>query len=536
VNRRAARGIGAAVLVAIVGLWSLSARLPPDAFFSGDPGLKLIAAMNAIAHPTRPFDIDLPRIGDQRVPWVDPMILVHGQHGHALQSPLFPVLSAPFIAAFGLRGAYVLPALGFILFLLFGEAMRRSLAPGASFLILVSIAIGANPLLFYSLEYWEHSLAIALLAGSTAAAVAVDRGTPRAGRLLISGALGGLSVLLRPEAIWYVAALAIYVSPRRWIAFGSGVAIVIVPFAAANLIHFGDPAGPHATANLAPLKVNFLSARRGRIDTWLSPKAFLAATGLLLMAAAWLTRAVVELRARQVAALLGTAAVATAAALRMVPRESIWQAFPLALLALLPVSGSSDRLRRLYLLALVPLCAVVLTATHDGGAQWGPRFLLVSVPPLIVLGACGATDAVGGGRWRALRLALVGVILVAGVATSRAAYRELRGAKRSYARAVLATAQMAPPGTHIVTNVWYLDQIAASLHDSRVFLYVPDRDSAARALGELSRANVRHVVLVSSFGDSPAWLDPVALDSCFKPVDVRDLAEHRLRMLSAECP
>ena len=183
------------------------------------------------------------------------------------------------------------------------------------------------------------------------------------------------------------------------------------------------------------------------------------------------------------------------------------------------MTGSSDRLRRLYLLALVSVCGVVLTATHDGGAQWGPRFLLVSVPPLILLGACGATDAVGEGRWRALRIALVGLILVAGVATSRAAYRELRGAKRSYARAVMATAQMAPPGTHIVTNVWYLDQIAATLHDSRFFFYVPDRDSAARALGELSRANVRQVVLVSSLGDSPAWLDPVALDSCFKPVD-----------------
>jgi hypothetical protein len=535
VHRRLARRSGTAVLIAIVGLWSLSAGLPAGAFFSGDPGLKLIAATNTIAHPTRPFDIDLPRIGDKTVPWVDPMIFVHEQHGHALQSPLFPVLSAPLIAAFGLRGAYVLPALGFLLSLVFVDAMRRSLAPGTSFLILASIAIGANPLLFYSLEYWEHSLAVALLAGSTAAAVSADGQTPRAGRLVISGALGGLSVLLRPEAIWYVAGMAIFVGPRYWTAFGSGAALIIVPFAAANVIHFGNPAGPHATANLAPLTVDFLSARRQRIDTWLSPRPLLAAAGLLLMAIAWLTHAVLELRTRQVAALLGAVAVAIAAALRMVPRESIWQAFPLVLLALLPVSGSSDRLRRLYLLALVSVGGVILTATHDGGAQWGPRFLLVSVPPLIVLGACGATDAVGEGRWRALRIALVALILVAGVATSRAAYRELRGAKRSYARAVMATAEMAAPGTHIVTNVWYLDQIAATLHDSRFFLYVPDRESAARALDELSRANVHHLVLVSSLGDSPAWLDPVALNSCFSPVDVRDVTEHRLRMVSAEC-
>ena len=51
------------------------------------------------------------------------------------------------------------------------------------------------------------------------------------------------------------------------------------------------------------------------------------------------------------------------------------------------------------------VAGVVLTATNDGGAQWGVRYLLVAAPPLLLLAARAATDAAGAGRWRALRVA-----------------------------------------------------------------------------------------------------------------------------------
>ena len=41
------------------------------------------------------------------------------------------------------------------------------------------------------------------------------------------------------------------------------------------------------------------------------------------------------------------------------------------------------------------MIAVWLSSTHDGGAQWGPRFLLIAAPALIVLAAANATDALG---------------------------------------------------------------------------------------------------------------------------------------------
>ena len=58
--------------------------------------------------------------------------------------------------------------------------------------------------------------------------------------------------------------------------------------------------------------------------------------------------------------------------------------------------------------------------------------------------------------------------------TSRAAYLELRGTKRNYDGLVAATASFTPPGGIVLTNAWWLDQVAAALHGSRTFLFVPD--------------------------------------------------------------
>src|SRR4051812_31045541 len=97
-----------------IGVLLLAAGLRPDAFFVGDPGIKLISARNALRFPTHPLEIPLPRIGTVPVPHVEPFFAVHEDHSHAVTSEFFPLVSAPFLRAFGLRGVYLLPAAGFI--------------------------------------------------------------------------------------------------------------------------------------------------------------------------------------------------------------------------------------------------------------------------------------------------------------------------------------------------------------------------------------------------------------------------------------
>lgn len=90
-------------------------------------------------------------------------------------------------------------------------------------------------------------------------------------------------------------------------------------------------------------------------------------------------------------------------------------------------------------------------------------------------GARAASDATGEGRWRYARLGLVAMVLVCGGLTSRAAYLELRSAKCNYAGTVAATASFVPPGQVVLTNLWWFDQVTASLHGTRVFAYAADR-------------------------------------------------------------
>src|SRR5262245_58514909 len=149
-------------------LVSLQSSLRADAFFVGDPGIKLIAAKNAIARPDHPLDIPLPVIGNDSVPYVEPFFEVHENHAHAVTAEPFPLISASFIRQFGPRGAYVLPAAGFVGILVGCAWLAVVLDSRRNPIVVVLIAGLATPFLFYGLEFWEHAPAMALATNATA--------------------------------------------------------------------------------------------------------------------------------------------------------------------------------------------------------------------------------------------------------------------------------------------------------------------------------------------------------------------------------
>ena len=53
------------------------------------------------------------------------------------------------------------------------------------------------------------------------------------------------------------------------------------------------------------------------------------------------------------------------------------------------------------------------------------------------------------------------------------AYRQLRSAKATYGRVVDFVARNTQPGAPVVTDVWWLDQIASSAVNRRTFLFAP---------------------------------------------------------------
>jgi hypothetical protein len=515
-------------------MW-LALALPPHAFYSGDPGLKLMASLSAIDHPARPFEIDLPTLGTQRVGYLDPMIVRHEDHAHILQSPIFPVVSAPLIAALGLRGAYVLPALSFLALLPWLNVIRRHTGDAASPVALAGLAILANPMLFYALEFWEHAPAVALLAGATALVVSGVRTAPTgAGWTFFAGLCAGLAVLLRPEAAWYAAALGL-IGGRQLPAFGTGVAVVLGGFAAVSFAHSGSVLGPHAAANLAPLGEDWVAARWDRVSAWLWPRSALEAAGVLLLAAAWIGAVFrLPLEVRQVVGLAGAAIIAFLASQLWLGRDSFWQAFPAAAVAFVPIR-QPGRIRTLWTIVVIAGVGVIATATHTGGAQWGPRFLLIVTPTLLVIVGLVLTETVAPGRLRFPRIALVLVMIVCAIATSRMAYRELRGSKRTYARVVEATATLTPRGGVAVTSVWWFDQVVAALYGTRTFLYAEEPARALEILTELAAAGTLDATVVWSDTANAFSLPPVAGGTCFRVTAIGRIPEAGLTFGRARC-
>ena len=447
-----------AVAFLAVILAALAAGLRPDAFFAGDPGIKLIAARTALEHPAHPLDLPLPTIAGAAAPHVEPFFSVHGSHAHAVTSPIFPLVSAPVLGLLGLRGLYVLPALGFIVAVVGIARLANLLDPRRSALTAGIVAAVATPFAFYGLEFWEHMPAVAC--------GAVGLTLWLRGRGLGAGVLLGGAVLLRPEAAWFTAAIA---AASPWLPYRptwrpagravAGLALVLAPYAIYVIGHFGTLIPPHLAANSG-----------AATGAWLGTRQHLAAM--------WLG--------------LGS--------------SSVWTVAPCVIGALASVALPSARQgrRALWVVAAVTFTLTFLTAPNDGGSQWGPRYLLFVYVPLSIL-AADLVDQLPSTR---VGVTVLVVMLVGCVWIDRRGYRELKSAKASYGRLVDFIAEKTVESNTIVTDVWWLDQVATAALDRHQVLFTPDAATAASVVARLSDATVPVVHVIRSLeesSDSTSW-------------------------------
>jgi hypothetical protein len=440
------------------------------------------------------------------LPFVEPFFEVHGDHAHAVTGELFPLLTSRLIRWFGIRGAYALPAAGFLGILIGTAWLAVALDRRRNTALVVLMAAVAAPFLFYGLEFWEHAPAVALATLATALWVTSFSRLLAGGAVsaAASGLMFGLAFLLRPETAW--AALAVVVS---WLALGehrqipenaprrphtalliglvvAGAAVVLAPFEIYTLRHFGRVMPAHLGANAGLLQTSWLAERAHLVADWFLPSGW------------------------------G----------RSGPRrpESIWAAAPVILLAAVPIRTDSPRGRTfLALTATLTAALVLLTAPNDGGGQWTPRYLLFAFVPLTILGA----DVVQALPRRNVTTGILIVLLLACVWIQRSSYRNLRGTKNLYGRVVDFVGREVAPGGMIVTDLWWFDQIAAAATTGRRLVYVPDAAGGHSVMQRLSRAVVPIVTVIRSSSESPdlsAWRE----ETCYveikrDTVDVRGL-------------
>lgn len=474
----------ALVLVAVaIALTLLASNLRPDAFFVGDPGVKLIVARNALQAPTHPLDLPLPHIGTAAVPHVEPFFAVHdNDHAHAITSEFFPLLSAPLLAAFGLRGLYLLPALGFLALLAACAWLAHLLDPQRSPALAAAVAALGTPYLFYGLEFWEHAPALALGVGGAGWMLAAARSRP--GRqsetvpTFLAGLLSGAAVVLRPEAACFVVAVMLasraLVHRPTWRSLAitfAGAMLAVLPLEAYTYLHFGSLVPGHVGTNAGLIGDSWWSGRWHLIADWLSPSMWRWAGP--------------------------------------VRPSSFWSVAPAALVAVAGLMRPSERRERLFLwlVALLTAACVVAAAPNDGGGQWGPRYLLFAYVPLVLL----ATDTLQElPRRRVLSLGLIVVFATSCVWVQRSAYRSLRGTKATYGRMVDFVAAHAGPGENVVTDLWWLDQLAAPALAGRNVLYAGDSGTVRDIVRRLSETTTPSAVVFRSreeSADISSWSD-----------------------------
>jgi hypothetical protein len=397
-----------------------------------------------------------------------------------------------------------------------------------------AVGFVAGPLLFYALEFWEHVPAITCLAAAMALLATTEPTPPKQ---IAGGVLAAIAILLRPEALWFVIAVSCWrIYARAPVAhYAAAVVGVLGLFAAFNFLESGSWIGLHASANMAPLLDDWASVRLQRAALWFWPGSTMWMGGVFVLAASWVAYLLGANSAlTQTTALLAVAMLALQAATGAYPRESLWSCWPAGLLLLVP----STRLRDAgpwWWIALFTTAAVWLSSTHDGGAQWGPRFVLIAAPAMIVLAAAQITETTRPGWARRFRQVLVIVVLLAGLWATRAAYRELRGTKQFYAQLVDAVDRHVTNGSVLVFSTWWFDQVVASLHSTRTFLYAESAPAGAAILKELQAAGIREAALAWSQEQAEDSVGNAVAGSCYQVVRTDDIPERQVRILTVTC-
>lgn len=485
-------------------LVALASSLRPDTFFVGDPGVKLISARNALQFPAHPLNIPLPRIGNDAVPHVERFFDVHGDHTHAVTSEFFPLASAPFLMAFGIRGLYVLPALGFLLTLASTAWIAWTLDEQRDMPLAAGVAALGTPFLFYGLEFWEHMPAIGLV--TCGAAVLLDAARRRPGLhsavvpTLCAGLLFGAATTLRAEAACFVVAVCLasrmLVHRPSWQSLaiaGTGTVIALLPLEAYSVLHFGTWVPGHVGTNAALFEGHWLADRLSFAREWLMPSL-------------WTGR--------------GPAQAA-----------SFWSVAPTSIVAVAGCLRATEKRERAFLwtVALLTVLLTLLIAPNDGGGQWSPRYLLAAYVPLALL----AADTLQELPRRAGTILLLALLVTAGVWVQRSAFRTLRGTKATYGRLADAVGRLSSPGQPLVTDAWWLDQLAAAALDQRNVLFAASADDGRDIVRRFSNLTMPSVTVVRSLDES-ADVDAWTAGTCYfieakEEVDVRGVVVYQLR-------
>ena len=554
--------LAAALLVAVVYGYSLS-LLPSHVFWMPDEGAKLFqieaCSLSWTDHGMRyriPFAGQRLLPGNEFLPQFDvfpePKILDDGRLYLEFDTPVvFPLLTAPFYHRFGTAGLYVLPAVSGWLVALFSGVMAswfgRTLAPFA--VLIVGLA---TPVWFYSVVFWEHTLAT--LVGLTAVGLVVW--APRRVESLVAivpmillagvfrtemAALGAalavawVAVLVNgpgPEAHGALDHPIRSIGRRRVAVLALGATVALI-----TVLRFSLTSRHRALIGALPERFEqaffgIANIPRGLFEVFINSQHLGPRVGGL-----WIAAGVVSVLLGLAAPLIHdrrarATALVVAMSLMLVctsaliftgePYRGLHGLFPVAPFAIIWPLALRHGWRRhdapllalgtaTWVYLLLTFLALGMTYLHQGrldvGMQWGQRYLLTAYPMLAILSLIAVRAlwaSLPAGRLRDACIALVALLVVAGIGLELRGIQMLRGTRGLMAQWDQAMQSEGP----IVTTVWWIVPAVAHLfltHD--MFFTWP--------LGMPHWVDVARQHGITTF--TLAHTEPVALDKLGSP-------------------
>lgn len=489
---------GVTALQLFLVIWILN----PRTFFVGDSGVKYLQARILVANQWSGFAIPNP------APRIDPdasfSVLEPNQFKRRLReadyygsySELFTVPVSICLKLFGMRGIYLIAILATLGTMILTYRLALRVAPRTAWLTPLWIGAG-SPMLFYSVDLWEHTLATLLATTSVVAAMTALE-TFAAWRFALAGAALGAAIAVREELYALLPAglgILFWVQPRQRL-----------PAALAALAGALATLGPHWALKYSeagqPARIGVMRVMHGRLGTdplssisaalelivppavWLLP---LVAAG---MARWWITRTS-DAREQRGWCLLIAAAVAL-----WVNADAWWlvrtgnhpsdllRTFPLVLfLFFFPsaMGASADARRVLHVILAVAavftagVCLAGILSVELRHPQWGPRYLM---PVLPLLAVAVAFTFEHSGEWvRRTRLpgyllaGVLAVLTLASLAVQAQGLRRLHLGKQQYER-LLAAVEKIDRREPIISDLWWFGAVGAPLLYERETLAV----------------------------------------------------------------
>ena len=508
-------------LLAVAGSWFL----PPDAFWITDGGNKWMVLVNFLRHGTAEMVNPAAALDpDNRL---FPDAVFHFQMwGGAVRSvfpEVFPVLCAPLFAWLGFPGLYLPAFLGGVLTVFFAVKSFRSVPQSV-----MTAALSATPLLFYSVCFWEMTPALAFAMASLWCF--------RRDRSGAAGAVLALGLWLRPEMYFLAAAWgAALLREKDWRSlrhFAAGFAAALLPYWVFQWWSYGNLLGIHGagyyTHNAAGETVTaFLCSHLANYQTyffrfavdgaapwwcWFAVLAAALTAGYFrsksmryIVLAASLVLGAVDLTAFYRTPEMVMASVVTIGLFPgqcyLIGAAAFWR-------DLLTDRNRFCRMTAGMVAAFLVLVPPLLTS-HDMGIIWGPRhFLFVLIP---VMGLYLRQLLRQKDRWMAVLAAgtlliavllqLCGVTALHTMKTNNRMLTEFLAEKTEYV---------------VVSDLYFLPMQTPERFFDRRWLYVSGDDDLPVLLESLAAGNVKKMDLIVSQNPSYRALSNGALQTLLR--------------------